>query len=124
MTALIDIFLAVDDGAYLKPVETAFGLAARLDHACKLYLDGPLHLLLAFLKHKVDGLGERIDIVLENVVERHDFASHALVVVAYDIVAEVVGRHHVGERAALGHVLHAEFGDVVSVLDLNLVERL
>ncbi len=118
--SLIHILLPVDNGTYLQPVKTPFRLLAGLNHPRKLDLHRTLHLLLTFSEHKVDRFGEGIHIMLEHIIECDHFTAVALIIVTQHIVAEIVSRHHVGQRSLVGDILHSQFCHIISVLNLYL----
>ena len=83
-----------------------------------------MHLLLTFLEHEIDRLGERIDIVLEYIIECHDLATIATVIVAQHVVAIVLGRDEIGQSPPVGYILDSYLGYIISVFDLDLVKAL
>ena len=73
--------------------------------------------MLPLGEHQIGNFGKWINIVLKNVGESHHFASFADIGVADNAVTEVVGRHHIFQRAVVGYILNAYFFDVESVVD-------
>ncbi len=114
---LVDKIFAVNDRTDLQPVDVSFRLPCVVYRTGEFYLNRSAHLFLTCCQHEVHGLCQRIDIMLEDIVEGDHAPSFAEVVVAQNVVMIIKRGYHVSKGSCRCYILNRTFDYVESVVN-------